>query len=191
MSALLLLLGLSSNANAEDRGGHLGVGLDVLSPGLLAVEVDGRTGRLAGRLAAGWVPYTLLLDKGSTSSFQFNPGDLSLSLSPRFYLNKSMEHRYQHALEAVFAYTVLSLDPDHPRTMQQLGLAVNYAGEVYVGRRAAFTFGGGFGARINGNPDAVANRFTACDSWMVDCSSTASKVQPWLDLSAGFRVYFL
>lgn len=173
----------------RNRGGHVGVGIQLLNPGILSVEGNLRFGRLAGRLAAGPVPYALTYE--GADEININPGDMRVAIAPRYYLNKSMTGRYQHALEGLLAYTLFSLDGTHPQTAEQLGVAVNYAGELYLGRHLAFSFGGGPGLLFNGNPDAATDRFAACESAYVDCSSTTATVQPWLDLSVGFRLYFL
>lgn len=176
-------------AERRDRGGRVGVGIQLLNPGLVSVEGNLRFGRLAGRLAAGPAPYALTLE--GVDAVYINPGDMRVAIAPRYYLNKSMTGRYQHALEGLLDYTLFSLDRSHSQTTQQLGIAFNYAGELYLGSKLAFTFGGGPGVVINGNPDAAYQRFAVCNNGYVECSSNASTVNPWIDLSVGLRLYFL
>lgn len=171
-----------------DRGGHVGIGVQFLNPGRLSLEGNVRFGRIAGRIAAGVIPYVLLDE--ADNEILVNPGDLRVALAPRLYFNKSMTGRYQHAIEGLLSYSLFSLDTTHPKTAQQVGVAVNYAGELYLGRRLAFSFGGGPGVLISGNPSASRDRFALCQSAYVDCG-TQSSVVPWLDMSVGFRLYFL
>lgn len=40
----------------------------------------------------------------------------------------------QHVIERLLSYSLSSRDSSHPKTARQVGIAVNYAGELYLDR---------------------------------------------------------
>lgn len=177
---------VSPGVQKLDRGGRIGVGVELINPAPLTLDVSVRTGRLGARAAVGWTPYTLTDTTGSV--VEFNAGDLTLNLAPRVYLNASQKHIYQHAIELLGDYVAISLDPGHP-PLKQVGVALNYVGEVYVSPRAALVFGGGPGVLFGGKQYPVNQRFESCASHTIACSASNAAVF-WLDVSLGFRIYF-